>query len=290
MSHIITKKYGCFPKVHCLDHGFVKLIDCMPAVLPDGEDSADYAIAEAARCSYQRGTKSINDDKALIRYLIRHNHSSPLEMVEFKFHLKMPLFVARQWLRHRTASLNELSGRYSEMPDEYYIPPLDEMRTQGITNKQGSESSLVDNPQDVAGTLQQSCSDSFTNYEKCLDSGLARELSRVILPLSTYTELYWKIDLKNLLHLLNLRCDSHAQKEIRVFADAILELITPIVPHTIEAWNDYSEYRGAMKFTAAELTALKACLDTKTELPALNSTSKTEQIEWRQKLNRLLNS
>ena len=288
--HIILKKYNEFPTIKCLDHGYVKLIDCMPGILPDGEETADYAIAEAARCSYQRGTKSISDDKALIRYLLRNDHTSPFEMIDFKFHLKMPMFVARQWVRHRTASLNELSGRYSEMPNEYYCPPDEELRTQSKVNKQGSDDQTVHNKEIVSSILKSACKQSFDSYGKLLGNSLVRELSRVVLPLSTYTEMYWKIDLKNLLHLLDLRCDHHAQKEIRVFADAILELITPIVPYTIEAWNEYSQYRNGLKLSEAELKAIATALkDIPAESINLDTSSKSEQAEWQIKLAKILN-
>ncbi len=289
MNHIIIEKFGKYPEIKCLDHGFVKLIDCMPGMLPEGEDSADYAIAEAARCSYQRGTKTLNDDKELIRYLIRHLHTSPLEMVEFKFHIKLPVFVARQWLRHRTASLNELSGRYSEMPEEYYLPPLEEMRTQGKTNKQGSGEGTIENNDKIKKMIEDTNKGSFDTYHKCLEAGLVRELSRTVLPLAVYTEMYWKMDLHNLLHFLDLRCDSHAQKEIRVYADAMLELITPIVPYTIEAWEDYSSYRGGMTLTAKEIKSLKEYMaDPSEEALKIKNAGKIENIEWQNKLKKIL--
>ncbi|MBN2063332.1 MAG: FAD-dependent thymidylate synthase [Sedimentisphaerales bacterium] len=287
-QHIIEQKFGHQPEIRCLDHGFVRLIDCMPGLLPAGEDTADYAIAEAARCSYQRGTRSVNDDKALIDYLICNDHSSPLEMVEFKFHIKLPIFVARQLLRHRTASLNELSGRYSELPEEYYVPEPGELRQQSKTNKQGSEPEPIANAAYVQQLLTEGAQAAFADYHKCLNSGLARELARIALPLSTYTELYWKIDLKNLLHLLDLRCDEHAQKEIRVYAQSLLELITPIVPYTIAAWQEHSIYRGGMKLSASEVDTLKHFLaDPAGPVPALTHKSKSRQHQWQEKLKRL---
>jgi len=263
LKDIITEKFGKeTPYVPCLDHGFVELKDCMPRVIADDEESADYAIAEAARCSYQRGTKTMADDKSLIRYLMRHNHSSPVEMVEFKFHCKMPMFVARQWVRHRTASINELSGRYSEMPEEYYIPEINDFRNQSVNNTQGSEG-FIEKEEAVAlmEKMEELCGGTFTEYNEFLEKGLVREQSRMVLPLSTYTEWYWKIDLKNLLHFLAHRCDDHAQKEIRVYADAILSLIKPIVPWTIDAWEDYSPYRGGMILTRYEVEKMQSMLE-----------------------------
>ncbi len=277
-----------YPGIYCLDHGFVKLVDCMPRLIPDDEESADHAIAEAARCSYQRGTKTVADDKTLIRYLMRHNHTSPLEMVEFKFHVKLPIFVARQMIRHRTASVNELSGRYSEMLEEYYIPG--ELRVQSLMNIQGSEGSLSDaDTQMTKGLMRLQSEDAFKFYARLLDKGVAREQARVGLPLSTYTEWYWKIDLKNLLHFLDIRCDHHAQKEIQDYGNAILGLIKPIVPWTIEAWEDYSPYRGGMILTRYEVETLRDWIiseranDFNFDTEELKVDSKLEKKEWAEK-------
>lgn len=291
MKDIILEKFGEYsPEIKCLDKGFVKLIDCMPRMVEDAEDSADYAIAEAARCSYQRGTKTINDDKILIRYLMRHNHTSPFEMIEFKFKMKMPIFVCRQMVRHRCASANELSGRYSVMPDEYYMPTEEDMRGQSTVNRQGSEG-LIDEDK-ISSRLEdiRNISDeAFKTYHRNLEDELVREMSRIVLPLSTYTEWYWKIDLKNLLHLLNLRCDSHAQKEIRVYADAILELIKPIIPYTIEAWEDYSPYRGGMTLTKQEIETIKNILVRYSDdiTSDINVDSHIERLEWLSKKKEL---
>ena len=301
MNDIIGSIYGQYAEksdtIECLDNGFVKIVDCMPRLLRDAEDTSDYAIAEAARCSYQRGTKTIADDKTLIRYLLRHNHTSPFEMVEFKFHCKMPMFVARQWIRHRTASVNELSGRYSEMPEEYYIPT--ELRVQSQTNTQGSDGRIdsEDETTFIEWIGTQGRQD-FSLYEDILGTGAAREQARIVLPLSTYTEWFWKIDLHNLLHFLDLRCDSHAQKEIQVYGDAILELIRPIVPWTIEAWEDYSTYRGGMVLTRYEVEALKEYLqevdvlkessrNTELKIKDISAKNKLENREWKEKSKRL---
>jgi len=283
------------PSMECLDHGYVKLVDCMPRSIPDDEDSVDYAIAEAARCSYQRGTKTIADDKTLIRYLMRHQHTSPFEMIEFKFHMKLPIFVARQIIRTRTASLNELSGRYSEMPEEFYIPEDGDFRIQSISNIQGSCGHLdKEKEEEIKTNIQDISQKSFFIYKDHLDYGLCREQARIVLPLNTYTEWYWKIDLHNLLHFLDLRCDSHAQKETREYANAILALITPIVPWTIEAWEDYSPYRGGMMLTRQEVKAIKDMFlahfrSDKCEYAAEDIKVKNllEQKEWKEKAVRL---
>ena len=262
MKDIIKEKYRKDTlEIKCLDHGYVRLLDCMPRNIEDAEESADYTISEAARCSYQRGTKSIADDKTLIRYLMRHNHTSPFEMIEFKFKMKMPIFTARQFIRTRTANVNELSGRYSEMPEEYYVPDVTNIRMQSTINTQGSEGIMSEEVSDaVVEAIRDISSGDFDLYHDLLENGVVREQSRMVLPLSTYTEWYWKIDLKNLLHFLNLRCDSHAQQEIRVYGEAILNLIKPIVPWTIAAWEDYSPYRGGMMLSKYEVAKIQSML------------------------------
>jgi thymidylate synthase (FAD) len=293
MKDIIFEKWEeKFPKIKVLDKGFVELIDCMPRLVPDNEDSADYAIAEAARCSYQKGTKTVLDDKSLINYLMRHNHTSPFEMIEFKFYCKMPIFVAREWIRHRTASVNELSARYSKMEDDYYIPSR--LRLQSLTNKQGSEGDMEEEVEyQMLDSIEEIGEISYTTYEELLDGGVCREQARMVLPINYYTEWYWKIDLKNLLHFLNLRCDLKAQEEIRVYADAILKLIKPIIPWTIEAWEQYSPYRGAMLLTQKEVKALSemTCIKLDEDKPDffkdIDSDSKSEKREWKEKAKKL---
>ena len=298
MKDIIFDKFNNFaPEIACLDHGFVQLIDCMPRNIRGEEESADHAIAEAARCSYQRGTKTIADDKTLIRYLMRHNHTSPFEMIEFKFHCKMPMFVARQMIRHRTASVNELSGRYSEMPEETYLPEMDDVRMQSTVNTQGSEGFMsYEEAVEILNALQDSYSKDFELYYDLLKNGVVREQSRIVLPLATYTEWYWKIDLKNLLHFLDLRCDSHSQKEIQVYGNAVLDLIKPIVPWTIEAWEDYSPYRGGMILTRYEVEKIQRminCLvvsgpsDMIIPTRSIDTGSKLENKEWITKADEL---
>jgi thymidylate synthase (FAD) len=223
-----------------LDHGFVSLVDKM------GNDAA---IVQAARVSYGSGTKKVSDDRNLIRYLVRANHTSPLEMVEFKFHMRMPIFIARQFIRHRTASANEYSGRYSLMPTIYFTP--DEWCSQATNNKQGRADKLDDGLSLKINTkLAEQRELATQNYEWMCEQGAARELARIDLPLSTYTEWYWKIDLHNLLHFLSLRCDGHAQKEIRDYGNVIAGIVKECCPLAFEAWQDYNF--GGVKLSRAE--------------------------------------
>lgn len=213
-----------------LDHGFVRLIDYM------GDDGA---IVQAARVSYGKGTKTPSDDRSLIRYLMRHRHTTPFEMCEIKFHVKLPIFVARQWMRHRMSSYNEVSGRYSVVRDEFYLPGVERFTRQSESNSQGSSDKIIEGALDFRGDRYIRSSNSFAAYERELEAGLSREIARTELPLSTYTEFYWKIDLHNLLHFLQLRMDSHAQYEIRVYAEAIAEIVKLWVPIAWEAFVDY---------------------------------------------------
>lgn len=276
-------------EIKCLDKGFVRLVDSMPRIIPDNQTSADYAIAQSARVSYGDGTKTVNEDEGLIRYLMRHKHTTPFEMIEFKFHIKAPIFVARQWLRHRTANVNEYSGRYSVMKDEFYIPSLDNIRKQSKSNKQGSEGALEEtDAQGFLNALNEMCEKSYQTYFDYNEKGVAREQSRMILPVNNYTEWYWKIDLHNLFHFLALRSDSHAQWEIRVFSDAMIDLITPIVPISVQAWNDYHENRGAVKLTRLEIEALRNMLqESNFNVPLLDTQNKREQAEWVEKAKKL---
>jgi thymidylate synthase (FAD) len=217
--------------IPCLD-GFVRLVDVM------GDDSS---IVQAARVSYGEGTKKVHEDRGLIRYLIRHQHWTPVEMVEFKFHVKIPVFVARQWIRHRTANVNEVSARYSEMKDEMYLPPLEHISAQSKDNKQGRD--IEPFPEETAKTVQSLISEANDNsykiYQQLLELGLARELARSVLPVGHYTEWYWKIDLRNLMNFLALRLDPHAQWEIRVYAEAMASIVKEVVPIAWEAFEDY---------------------------------------------------
>lgn len=219
-----------------LDHGFVRVVDYM------GDDAA---VVQAARVSYGSGTKSVRSDAGLIRYLMRHRHTTPFEMCEIKLHVKLPIFVARQWIRHRTANVNEYSARYSILDREFYLPGKDAVAPQSTTNRQGRGAALGEAAaEDVRGRMRTSAAAAFDLYDHLLgeddgEGGVARELGRAVLPLSTYTQWYWKIDLHNLLHFVALRADPHAQAEIRAYADVILDLVRRWVPTTAEAFRDY---------------------------------------------------
>ena len=232
-------------QVNVLDHGFVRLVDTMP------RENLDNSIVQAARVSYGDGTKTSRGDTGLIRYLMRHWHTTPFEMVEFKFHIKMPIYIARQHLRHRTASINEMSARYSIVPKEYYNP--DTMRGQSEVNHQGSEGE-VSVRSELSDAGSQHLENSFDIYEKLLEEGVCREQARGNLPQSTYTEFYWKINLHNLMHYLRLRMDSHAQKEIQEYGKAMYDLVEPLVPITMKAFMDFRV--DAIQLTGTEIRAL----------------------------------
>lgn len=280
--------------INCLDKGHVTLVDVMPRVVPDGK-TADYAIVQAARVSYGDGTKTVNEDRGLIRYLLRHAHTTPLEMIEFKFHVKMPIFVCRQWARHRMSSTNEISARYSILKDEFYFPENGELRKQSSINKQGGEGIIDETSASSSYCIKKIVDDAnnaYNFYEYMIKCGVAREQARMVLPLNIYTEFYWKIDLHNLFHFLALRADSHAQKEIRVYADAILVLLRQIVPIAVEAWEDYHHMRGAIKLTRLEVESLRDYIQqfqsfAKAEFKQVNSDNKREQAEWLEKASLL---
>lgn len=240
-EEILNKPY------QCLDHGFVRLIDYM---------GGDSSIVQAARVSYGSGTTKKRGDRALIRYLMRHDHNTPFEMVDLKFHAKMPIFVARQWVRHRTASINEISGRYSVIANEFYVPNEEDLGIQSTTNRQGRDSGGFESAtaQQILGLLREDSERSFEHYDRLLNQGLTRELARIGLGLNTYTEWYWKVNLHNLNHFLVLRKDAHAQKEIRVYADAMGDIASKVAPLTYEAFEDY-RLKGT-KFSRLEMTAL----------------------------------
>lgn len=259
------------------DHGLVALVDVMPRMVPEGK-TADFAIVQAARVSYGAGTKQVNEDRGLIRYLARHRHTTPFEMVEFKFHHVMPIFVARQWIRHRTANVNEYSARYSVVQDRFYRPSDDNIRKQSLTNRQGG-TEPIDNA--TAEAFLKYLDDSeklYGQYEQLLEKGVSREQARIGLPISCYTEWYWKIDLHNLLHFLSLRMDSHAQQEIQDYAKAMYELIKPIVPIAAEAFEDYNLH--GVHLTRLEIESLR------TGQP-INTTNKREAAEWEEKRKRM---
>ena len=226
-----------------LDHGFVRVIDYM------GSDSA---IVQAARVSYGKGTKKVNEDAGLINYLMRHRHTTPFEMCEIKFHVKLPIFVARQWIRHRTANVNEYSGRYSILDKEFYIPAPEQLAAQSTSNRQGRGDVLEgEDAARVLKWLREDSEQTYAHYQAMLNetesgevldeskTGLARELARMNLPVNFYTQWYWKIDLQNLMHFLSLRADAHAQYEIRVYAEAMLDVLKAWVPITYKAFMDY---------------------------------------------------
>jgi len=235
----------------CLDKGFVRLVDVM------GSDSA---IVQAARVSYGKGTKKISEDKGLIRYLMRHKHTSPFEMVEFKFHVKVPMDCWRQWIRHRTANVNEYSTRYSLAIDEKQETSSEYWRFQARDNKQGSSGFLSAELGNNFSEKEKEFHEIASNlYKERINAGIAKEQARKDLPLSTYTEAYWKIDLHNLLHFLKLRLDRHAQYEIRVYAEAIAQIVKDVCPLSYEAFEDYS--LNAVTFSAPELQWIKNKLE-----------------------------
>ena len=218
--------------IQCLDKGFVRLVDSM---------GGDEAIVQAARVSYGKGTTKLSQDRGLIRYLMRHRHTTPFEMVEFKFHCKMPIFVARQWVRHRTANINEYSLRYSEARDEFYYPDPEHIQFQSALNKQGRMGDVPDDlKKKVQDYFKEISNRSFEIYSELNTAGVSRELARAILPVNLYTEWYWKNDLHNLLHFVGLRSDSHAQYEIRVFSDAMADSVKAVAPFAWEAYQDYA--------------------------------------------------
>ena len=258
-------------KVH--DHGLVALVDVMPRLAPKGK-TADFAIVQAARVSYGEGTRQVNEDRGLIRYLARHRHTTPFEMVEFKFHHVMPIFVARQWIRHRTANVNEYSARYSVVRDRFYHPSIENVRKQSTVNRQGGGEPIDELTAREFCDYLDKVEKSYEDYQRLMEKGVARELARIGLPVNVYTEWYWKIDLHNLFHFLSLRMDAHAQQEIRDYANAMFALVRPIVPIATEAFLDY--HLGAMHLTRLEIEAIRGGKPLATE-------NKRENAEWETK-------
>jgi len=232
-----------------LDKGFVRLVDYL---------GGDARVVQSARVSYGEGTKTFREDKGLIDYLLRNQHTSPFEQVSLTFHCKMPIFVARQWVRHRTAKLNEISGRYSVMKDEFYVPEDAAIAFQSTDNKQGR--SAEDVPPEVKAKvrdlLEKGQRQSFLEYEALLDEGVARELARINLPVSLYTEWYWTMDLHNLFHFLALRLDAHAQLEIRKYAEVILDLTRAVAPQSVESFENH--ILGGLRISRQKLAALRS--------------------------------
>ena len=264
-------------EISVLDHGFVRLVDYM---------GGDARIVQAARVSYGDGTKTVREDGALIDYLLRNRHTSPFEQVIFTFHVKMPIFVARQWIRHRTARLNEISGRYSVMRDEFYVPNRDEVRKQSKRNRQGGDAAEVpaELRERVISVLTSGQERIYGEYEDLLEDDVARELARINLPLSLYTEMYWQIDLNNLFHFLRLRMDWHAQYEIRVYGDAMARIARAVCPMAYDAFEEHILH--GRNFAKSEIEMLARALD-RTALDAAieaNGMRATRRREFLEKL------
>lgn len=233
-----------YNEIKVLDHGFIRVIDYM---------GDDFSVVQAARVSYGRGTKQLSQDRGLIRYLMRHRHTTPFEMCDIKFHIKLPIFVARQWIRHRTASINEYSARYSILAKEFYLPRNEDITPQSKTNKQGRSEEVISEQWSmrVLEILKSDAERCYQHYEEMLNEdseghivnsenvGIARELARINLPLNYYTEWYWKVNLHNLLHFLSLRGSKHAQYEIRAYAKKMIDIVKLWVPYSFEAFEDY---------------------------------------------------
>lgn len=265
-------------EIRVLDKGFVRLVDYM---------GGDDRIVQAARVSYGAGTRTVREDRALISYLLRNRHTSPFEQVVFTFHLKMPIFVARQWLRHRTARLNEISGRYSVMRDEFYQPEASEIRLQSTSNRQGGSDAPV--PAELAEravtTFREGQEEAYAAYEGLLESDVARELARINLPVSLYTEMYWQIDLNNLFHFLRLRMDWHAQQEIRAYGDAMAGIVRAVAPAAFEAFEEHILHGRNLARSELELVLQALDVERFRELVAASGLGKSQRLELLKKLN-----
>lgn len=270
-----------YEPIPLLDHGFIRVIDYM------GDDNA---IVQAARVSYGKGTKKISEDQGLINYLMRHRHSTPFEMCEIKLHVKLPIFIARQWIRHRTANVNEYSARYSIMDKEFYIPAPENLAFQSASNRQGRGEVVAQEKADkILKLLREDALRAYDHYQELLnednegnminpaEDGLARELARMNLPVNYYTQWYWKVDLHNLMHFLSLRADSHAQYEIRVYAEAMLDVLKKWVPMTYEAFLNYR--KGAAILSANSLRVVKSLIAGK---KITREESGLSQREWKE--------
>ena len=274
-----------FSKIYKNPKMFVRLVDVMPRVSEDDSVTlnCDEAIVEAARVSYGKGTKTVNQDKDLIKYLVRNRHTSPFEMIEFKFHLAMPIFIQRQWIRHRTASVNEISGRYSEFEYNFYHPPV--LKGQSNVNKQVS-GDVLENSSENIKKMEEHSEKSFGLYKELLKEGVSREIARTVLPQNLITEFYWKIDLHNLLHFIRLRDHPHAQTEIRQYAGDIKEIITRLCPISVEAYDNH--FVKGINLSGEEVELLKKYSGTAEyglEIP--EGMSKGEQREFFNKINKL---
>ena len=273
-----------FEAAPVLDHGFVRVIDYM------GDDNA---VVQAARVSYGRGTRKVSEDARLIRYLMRHRHSTPFEMCEIKYHVKLPIFVARQWIRHRMANVNEYSARYSILDREFYIPAPEHLAAQSDSNRQGRGAVLAGaEAAEVLDLLRSDAAQAYDHYAHMLNEhgadparqGLARELARMNLTLNTYTQWYWKSDLHNLLNFLSLRADNHAQYEIRAYADVMLRTVEAWVPHTFAAFGDYR--MGAVTLSAGMLAVVRRMVAGQAVEQAGSGLSKREWSELMEALGR----
>ena len=277
-----------YEAIPVLDHGFIRVIDYM------GDDSS---IVQSARVSYGKGTKKVSTDEGLIKYLMRHRHSTPFEMCEIKYHVKLPIFIARQWIRHRTANVNEYSARYSILDKEFYLPAKEQLAAQSQSNRQGRGDVLQgEQAEEVLNILKDDATRTYDNYEKLLNErfdgttidenkvGLARELARMNLTLNTYTQWYWKTDLLNLLNFLFLRADNHAQYEIRVYADKMLETVKRWVPITYQAFMDYRV--GAAEISSKGLKVIQSMISGKRIGQEESGLSKREWNELMEKLDK----
>ena len=277
-----------YQTIPVLDHGFVRVIDYM------GDDAA---VVQAARVSYGKGTKKVNEDRGLIHYLMRHRHTTPFEMCEIKYHVKLPIFVARQWIRHRTANVNEYSARYSILDNEFYVPAPENLATQSSTNRQGRGDVLAPNEAaHVLNLLKHDAENAYRGYVEMLNeddagqpidpkrTGLARELARMNLSLNFYTQWYWKTDLHNLLNFLSLRADAHAQYEIRVYAEAMIATLEKWVPITAEAFRQYR--LGGTHLSANALTVVRKLLAGEKVTQEASGLSKREWTELMEALGR----
>jgi thymidylate synthase (FAD) len=254
-----------------LDHGFVKLLDVM---------GNDEEVENAARISYGEGTRKVSQTRNLIRYLMRHKHTSPFEMCEVKFHIKLPIFIMRQLVRHRTANLNEYSGRYSVMSDDFYFPKGDSIKPQSTTNKQGREDGDLGNDiGEIEFEMYRVFDGATTAYKNLLDWNVSRELARIVLPVSNYTEVIWKIDLNNFFKFYQLRSDSHAQEEIQDYANTMWNLVEPHFPLCCEAFSDYG--LNSKTFSKQEMDIIK---DNLSNIVATDRLSKREETEFLEKL------
>ena len=278
MAHIVVPEAEAIldKEFPALDHGFVRLVDYM---------GGDDRIVQSARVSYGQGTKTVREDRGLIEYLMSHQHSSPFEQVILTFHCKMPIFVARQWIRHRTARVNEISGRYSVMEDEFYVPAEEQIRYQSQSNRQGRANDEVppELSQKVLKILLKGQRELYETYSDMIEDNIARELARINLPLSLYTQWYWQIDLHNLMHFLDLRLDHHAQWEIREYGKVIAMMTNAVAPMAYAAFEKH--VLNAVRFSGAELQGLANLLDGKEH--GLKGIGKTE---FELKLQKVLRS